>query len=60
MRKNMRSESEKYKKAFKSNFNKLCTLYIEDESNNANSYVAIYSDIKDYCEQKELNGLLSI
>lgn len=60
MRKNMRSESEKYKKAFKSNFNKLCTLYIEDESNNANSYVAIYSDIKDYCEQKELNGFAEI
>ena len=60
MRKNMRSESEKFKKAFKSNFNKLCTLYLEDKGNNANSYAAIYSDIKDYCEQKELNGFAEI
>lgn len=28
-------ESEKYKNTFKSKFNNLCTLYIEDESNSA-------------------------
>ncbi|MBQ7565408.1 MAG: hypothetical protein IJT16_15640 [Lachnospiraceae bacterium] len=60
MRKNMRSESEKFKKAFKSNFNKLCTLYVEDESNNANSYVAVYNDIQDYCERTKMNGFAEI
>ena len=60
MRKNRRSESEKFKKAFKSNFNNLCTLYVEDESNNANSYVAVYNDIQDYCERTKMNGFAEI
>ncbi len=60
MQKIKRSASEKYKKAFERNFNKLCILYMENESNNANSYVAVYKDIQAYCKRNDLNGFAEV
>lgn len=60
MQKIKRSASEKYKKAFERNFNKLCILYMENESNNANSYVAVYKDIQAYCRRNDLNGFAEV
>ena len=53
-------ESERYKNTFQTNFNNLCTLYIEDESNSAKNYTAVYNDIQDYCKQNKLNGFAKI
>lgn len=60
MQKIKRSASEKYKKAFERNFNTLCSLYMENESNNANSYVAVYKDIQAYCKRNNLDGFAEV